>query len=209
MPASGVSGKYFSGTEQVTAAKLHQIIESAAISGFDQSNMASGSGVVVASGTAPSDTDALWYDTNLGILRFNDGTSWQPVSGGEVLTNKSGVSVDRGDVVIWDVANDSSFTTTASAGHPLFAGIAAETIANNQTGIIMTSGKFVVNLSAALATTDRINALSTSTSAKKALVTSSANANAELVTGTNLFGIATGLGTNLVPCFIWGNGALT
>lgn len=201
MAASGISGKYFGSNEQLTAAKLHQIIESASITGFDQTNMASGAGLVISSATSPSDTDALWFDTNLNLLRFYNGTVWSPVSGGEVVTNKSGGSLARGDVVIWDVTNDLSVTTTSRTLDVWFAGIAAGTIANNASGVIITSGLFVVNLINSITNDGTSRYLGTTTTPKKAVATLTTNPSSLGHWGRPL-PITTS--ADLVPCFLWG-----
>lgn len=56
------------------------------------------------------------------------------------LTNKSGGGVVAGDVVIIDTGNDGAFTTTTTGGYGGSVGIAQETIANNATGRVLTSG---------------------------------------------------------------------
>lgn len=67
------------------------------------------------------------------------------------LTNKSGGSVAAGDVVIVDTTNNDAFTTTTSANVTKMIGIAQETIANNATGRILTSGyAALVNVNASV-----------------------------------------------------------
>lgn len=56
------------------------------------------------------------------------------------LTNKSGAQRVKGDVVIADVNNDDSFTTTTTSGHTKVIGVVGETIANNATGQVITAG---------------------------------------------------------------------
>jgi len=57
-----------------------------------------------------------------------------------VLTNKSGGSVDEGDVVVVDTTASDSFTTTTTAAKESSIGIALETIANDATGRVMLAG---------------------------------------------------------------------
>jgi hypothetical protein len=58
----------------------------------------------------------------------------------EYLTNKSGGAVAAGDVVIVDISNNESFTTTTTAGYTGTIGVAQEAIANNAAGRILTAG---------------------------------------------------------------------
>ena len=200
------SGYSFAGGEEVTSTKLHQIIEGpnspsdttlTIVTGFDQTNMASGAGLCIAGTAAPSDTDAIWYDTTLGLLRIYDGTNWQPVGQGVVLNNASGASVAAGDVVIVSTGTDSSFTTTTSANSALYLGVAAETIASSASGVIRTHGRTTVNLVSA---GTRGQWVGTSTTVKLGLPSSTAT--------TNQFGILTTAGTTGVGIVLYGHCAL-
>lgn len=67
------------------------------------------------------------------------------------LTNKSGGSVAAGDVVIVDTSNNDAFTTDTSGGFTGLVGVAQETIANNATGRVLTSGyAALVNVNASV-----------------------------------------------------------
>lgn len=145
MTGSIASGKTFSSNEEVTAAKLHQIIEAAIISNLDVNNVGSTSTLVDSDATAPTTTKLIWYDQNIGFTRLYDGTDYSPLGRGIVLTNKSGVTINRGDIVIYDVSNDSSFTRTTTADSALICGVAAESIANNVKGVIITHGFAAIN----------------------------------------------------------------
>jgi hypothetical protein len=83
------------------------------------------------------------------------------------LTNKSGGAVALGDVVICDSTTASSFTTTTTGGLTTDSiGVALETIADNATGRVCTSGYVEqVNLDGAASLGDTIN---TDTVAKQA-----------------------------------------
>lgn len=52
------------------------------------------------------------------------------------MTNKSGSTVDLGDVVVIDSDNDSAFTLTTAAADLRVFGVAAQTIINNAAGLI-------------------------------------------------------------------------
>lgn len=79
-------GKTFGTTEQVTNVKLHQLVDDGSISDIVQADVASGSGLVVRSSTAPSDTDALWVDTSSSepVIKVYNGSAW--VVGGGMLS---------------------------------------------------------------------------------------------------------------------------
>lgn len=81
------------------------------------------------------------------------------------LTNRSGASVAAGDVVILDTANDSSFTTTATANVVGAIGVADETIANAALGKVQVGGLATVATTGVIS---RGNRLATSTTDKRA-----------------------------------------
>jgi hypothetical protein len=56
------------------------------------------------------------------------------------LTNKTGGTVVKGDVVIIDSTNDAAFTTTTAARYEGIVGIVQEAIANNGSGRVLTAG---------------------------------------------------------------------
>lgn len=58
----------------------------------------------------------------------------------EYMTNKSGGSLIAGDVVIIDTGNDRAITTTTSAQSASVFGVVQESIANNASGRVLTSG---------------------------------------------------------------------
>lgn len=168
MPASVTRGYTFGSTELVTHTKLHSLVDSATITGIDQSNLAASIGTVTRSASAPSDTDALWLDTTTMVLKLYNGTEWVPAGPYALLTNKSGSQRVAGDVVIVDVSTAGSFTTTTSANNQLVAGVVMETIANNADGVIALPGARVTTLSVT-ATTAIGDYLTTSTTAAAAI----------------------------------------
>jgi hypothetical protein len=93
------------------------------------------------------------------------------------LTNKSGSSVVAGDVVILDSANNTSFTTTTSAGITTPIGVAQEAIASNAVGRVLVEGyASLVNVNASVT---RLHYGTTHTVAKQAT-----DAGASRVSGT-------------------------
>ena len=173
MPAVITRGKTFGATETVTNTKLHQLVDSATIAGIDGSNMASGSGVVVRSTSAPSNTDSLWVDTNQSppVLKRYTGAEWQPTGSFALLTNKSGSTRSAGDVVVADTTADGCFTTSTSGADIKVIGIVMESIANNSEGVVALSGARVTNINCDAAVS-RGQFLKSSTTAAKASPTS-------------------------------------
>lgn len=70
-------GKTFGSNDTVENTDLHSLVDDATITDIDQSDLATNYGVIYRSGTAPSDTDALWYDTGNQILKAYTGSEWQ------------------------------------------------------------------------------------------------------------------------------------
>lgn len=80
MPLALTPGYAFATTEQVTAAKLALLVSAAVASGIDQTNLASGSGVVITSSSQPSNTNALWIDSlSSNTLKYYTGSVWTAV----------------------------------------------------------------------------------------------------------------------------------
>jgi hypothetical protein len=84
----------------------------------------------------------------------------------ELWKNNSGGSVALGDVLIFDKAGATQFTTTTIQGDKRVLGVSLETIANGAYGWIALRGRRQVNLNAAIALGQ---ALITSTVAKQAI----------------------------------------
>lgn len=164
--AGGVTGaEDFTANASVTGARLNAHVNNATLANIAQSDIAANSGLVVRSASAPTDTDALWFDTSNLIARIHNGTGWIPVGIGAVLTNKSGGTVNAGDVVVADTTNDNSFKTTTTDGDQTVLGIVAETVAADATGVIIYSGLMDVQVTGSVT---RGQFLKSSTTAKKA-----------------------------------------
>ena len=116
----------------------------AVVSGMDQTNMASGAGLVVNSTTSPSDTDTIWYDPDVDMYHIYNGSSWIPQRG-LILTNGTGGTINRGDVCVVSTAADSTAIFAGSARDIHLPMVAAESIANTATGRFWVYGKAVVN----------------------------------------------------------------
>ena len=184
--ATLAGGEDFSATPTgVTGARLDNHINGATLSNVAQADAASSHGFIVRSASAPSDTDAGWWDTANNVLRVHDGSSWLPVATGALLTNKSGGQVVAGDVIVADTSNDNAFATSTTEGDSSVLGVVAETIAADATGIILYGGIQQVLITG---TVNRGEFLKHSTTAKKATSTTDKQSGS--------FGIALETGTN-------------
>lgn len=188
-------GKTFGATEEVTNAKLHQLVDSATISGIAQTDFAANIGVVSVATSAPSDTDQLWLDTSVSpyILKHYDGNAWVPSAEYGSYTNNTGATTSVGQVVIIDTATANNVKFTSTAGDKLFRGIVAEAIADGSTVDVIARG-VVTPL------------LETSASAGCFLRTSTATGKAEPVAaGTDgVFGYVQEAGTASAKSYIFG-----
>lgn len=65
---------------------FHNLVDqaTASLTNLAQADLASGSGLVIRSSSAPADTDAFWVDTSASpaVAKFHNGTTWTQVSGG-------------------------------------------------------------------------------------------------------------------------------
>lgn len=84
-------------------------------------------------------------------------------SNSKSFTNKSGSQRVLGDVVITDINNDDSFTTTTISGNPKILGVVGATIANDASGKVITGGYIsVITVDAACARGSFLKSSSTS-----------------------------------------------
>ena len=128
-------GHTFSSGDLVTATKLHNLVDSASVANIAEAALADGSHIITSSTTAPAAATAghAWWDTSspeadgYGILKIHDGTRWQSVAKNveQYYFNRSGATLDYGDLVIFDTSEARSVTTTTSAGSAKVAGVIA------------------------------------------------------------------------------------
>jgi hypothetical protein len=85
-----------------------------------------------------------------------------------LLTNKSGGTRAAGDVVVFDTANDSAFTTTAYQQDIRVMGVVKESINNDASGPVYTGAGIVCTINCDAAAVARGQFLITSTTAGKA-----------------------------------------
>jgi hypothetical protein len=114
-------------------------------------SLRSGYGNILLTGGSPVTLDTV----GAFLLRYN-GANWVPYGGGgssdaATLTNKSGLDRIAGDVVSFDTANASAFTTTTYLQDLRVMGVVKSAIANNASGPVYTgAGKVcTVNVDAA------------------------------------------------------------
>lgn len=81
------------------------------------------------------------------------------------IINNSGITLETGDVVIWDSSADRAVTTTTTRNNRLVAGVWVGRTANGGAGRLQKSGIGLVNASAALTRGNRIGTSSTATAA--------------------------------------------
>jgi len=157
-------GHTFSSGDLVTATKLHNLVDSASVANIAEAALADGSHIITSSTTAPAAATAghAWWDTSspeadgYGILKIHDGTRWQSVAKNveQYYFNRSGATLDYGDLVIFDTSEARSVTTTTSAGSAKVAGVIASgldgstEVGNDSEGRVVRSGLAVVNIKA-------------------------------------------------------------
>lgn len=163
----------------VTNTNLHTLVDAATVSQIVSAdfNLATTNPIHVGS-SPPSDANQrFWYDTANNLYKVKDSANkFQPVAHGQIYTNKSGASLDAGDVVVLDTANAQAVKTTTSSNDLDAWGVSAETISNDAAGVIITSG-FVPSLKVTGSTAIG-DFLFTSTTVKKADPSSSISAGA-------------------------------
>lgn len=139
--ATLAGGEDFSASPtSVTGTRLDNHVNNATISNVAQADIVASSGLIVRSASAPSDTDAGWWDTANNVLRIHNGSAWIPVATGALLTNKSGGQVVAGDVIVADTTTAESFKTSTTQGDTTVIGVAAETIAADASGVVLYGG---------------------------------------------------------------------
>lgn len=123
MVAALTPGYSFGTTEQVTAAKLASLVSAAAVSGIDQTNLASGSGVVITSASQPSNTNAIWIDSgNSNTVKAYNGSAWVVIGAASTPVNyRSGMYVMQASTTTITIApglievNGLTITKTANS----------------------------------------------------------------------------------------------
>lgn len=106
MALSLTRGKTFTATEDVTADKLHQLVDNATSgANIDQSDMDSSYGVCYKGSTEPGDNDALWNHTDIGQLLWYNSLLGASSGSANVLRLLAYENLAAGDLV-WPY-NDS------------------------------------------------------------------------------------------------------
>lgn len=82
MAATLTPGYTWAPTGQVTNTNLATLVSGATISNIDQSNVASGYGLVITSTSSPSNTNALWLNSaSTNTPNYYNGSSWIAIGG--------------------------------------------------------------------------------------------------------------------------------
>jgi hypothetical protein len=82
MAATVTPGYTFATTEQVTNTKLATLVSGATITNIDQTNVASGYGLLIKSSTEPADQDVIWIDTSAtNTPKYYNGSAWTTMIG--------------------------------------------------------------------------------------------------------------------------------
>ena len=121
MAATITPGYAYSSTGQVTNTNLAQLVGSATISNIDQTNMVSGTGLVITSTTAPSNVNAIWFDSSATLTpKYWNGSAWVVLVASVPSNYRTGmycmqastttITVSPGNVEI----NGSSVSTTSN-----------------------------------------------------------------------------------------------
>ncbi len=143
--ATITKGKTFGSTEQVTASKLHQLVDSATISGITDADIASSKYVVNAQSTQPTDVTSgkPWIDTSSSppALKIANGTSYV-----SPLTQETFSFCFNGNFEIW-----GSGTSAAPTGWTLSG--AGSSASRNSTGGQFRFGSYSANVVRSGATT--------------------------------------------------------
>ena len=160
--------------DEVTDVKMESGIESATVADIARADLSQTDTSVFISTVAPIANPVpiaghLWYDTTNAILRMYDGTLWQPVSRGYIYTNKSGVTLTTGEVVVIDTGNASSVTRTTTLNDLDVFGVVLDGAVDDADVIVITEGFVpVLDVTGSTAIGDY---LTTSTTAGKAVNT--------------------------------------
>lgn len=154
--ADVITGYHWSETspEKITGAKLN-LTGSGTVTNITAADLGSGfTGITIGTAAPTPSTGKGWFDTTQGagngILKFYDNGKWAPVAQGFLGFN-TGTTLSRGHIVQYDSATLSSTagvipvskTQAPSAGVVQLArarGVAAESIANGATGVIISTG---------------------------------------------------------------------
>ena len=72
-------GHTYQAGEKVTHTSLNAHVDDATVSDIAQADIEANSGIIVRSSSAPTDTDAAWYDTTNNVLKIYSGSGWVQV----------------------------------------------------------------------------------------------------------------------------------
>lgn len=142
------TGHVFSAKEAVTPLAFHQMVDRSYLIGVKNPDFVAGVKLpyITTPGSPATGDVRIGSD---GLLEFYYAAAWNDHPADAIslqLTNKSGVDLVLGDVVVPDPANASSFTRATLNPHPVVIGVLAENIANNGTGAVYVRGQCQVRI---------------------------------------------------------------
>lgn len=142
------SGYNFEPNEAVTPDKFHDMVDLAFLSNVVNQNIQAGGRLVNVTTPASPNTGDVRVGSD-GLLEFFYNSVWNdhPAEPALItLTNKSGVDLVEGDVVVADPANPDSFTVATVNPAPNVIGVLFEDIANNASGLVCVRGEVDVRI---------------------------------------------------------------
>lgn len=142
------TGYTFTTNEAVTPDKFHAMVDDAFLSNVVGQNLQSGGRFVNIAAVASPNTGDIRVGTD-GRLQAFYNSVWNDLAAEPeilTLTNKSGVDLVQGDVVVPDPANADSFTISAVDVAPNVMGVLNEDIANNASGGVVIRGEVPVRI---------------------------------------------------------------
>lgn len=111
MAATLTPGYTFGVNEQVTNVKLGTLVSGATITGVDQTNLASGYGLVITSVSEPSNVNALWLDSaSSNLPKYYNGSAWTSV----VFTPTAANALSGSVVQVKNVSTTALITGTTT-----------------------------------------------------------------------------------------------
>lgn len=188
--------------QQLTAARLNSLVDSATISGILQSDFGSTASCNTIADVAPSSPSEgwVWVDTSFGAteakIRMYDGSQWILIAEGVVAYNSGVSTILAGSLVKVSAAaggtgNMRLEVAVTSSKHDSPAGVVLGDIPAGSTGVIVTKGRVLgVKSTGSIVAGDFVVPSSTSATA-----TTSADANFGQFYGSGVCGIWTKTGS--------------
>lgn len=142
------TGFTFAPNETITPDKFHQMVDAAFLSNLVTEELQSGGRFIRIVTPASPNTGDIRVGSDRLLEAFYNGV-WNDLAVEPevlVLTNKSGVDLVEGDVVVPDPANQDCFTISTVDVAPNVIGVLFEDIANNASGQVVIRGQVDVRI---------------------------------------------------------------